>query len=102
MFKRKEDVPAFLTIKMIPSVQDLGEVEINTGYQKLKSNEVNGDVSVIDEKMLSARTGTNILDRIIGQTSGLLLNTERITTSTQGKTTFQFVGSGRLMVRWIR
>ncbi|RYG06443.1 MAG: SusC/RagA family TonB-linked outer membrane protein [Chitinophagaceae bacterium] len=96
VFRRVEEVPKFLPVKMVPAVQELEEVLINTGYQKLKPNEVNGDVSVIDEKKLSARTGTNILDRIIGQTSGLMLNTERNVTTAQGKTNLSVRGLGTI------
>ncbi|MFD2285951.1 SusC/RagA family TonB-linked outer membrane protein [Pedobacter petrophilus] len=63
-----------LTIRMVPDAKDLGSVEINTGYQKLKPNEINGTVSIISEKALNATQGTNILDRLAGQTSGLLVN----------------------------
>jgi TonB-dependent SusC/RagA subfamily outer membrane receptor len=49
----------------------LESVTINTGYQKVKPNEINGSVTVIDNKTLNAQTGTNILDRLRNVTSGL-------------------------------
>ena len=49
-------------------------VEVNTGYQKLKPNEVNGAVVVIDNKTLNQQVGTNILDRLNNVTSGLAFN----------------------------
>lgn len=52
----------------------LDDVTINTGYQKLKPNEVNGSYIVIDNKMLNEQTGRNILDRLKGVTSSLLYN----------------------------
>jgi len=63
-----------LNVRMVPELNDLGTVEISTGYQKLKPNEINGTVSLINEKALNATQGTNILERIVGQTSGLLVN----------------------------
>lgn len=46
-------------------------VEANTGYQRLKPNEINGSVIVIDNKTLNQQVGTNILRRLDGVTSGL-------------------------------
>jgi TonB-linked SusC/RagA family outer membrane protein len=43
----------------------------NTGYQRLKPNEVNGAVTIIDNKALNQQVGTNILKRLDGVTSGL-------------------------------
>jgi TonB-dependent SusC/RagA subfamily outer membrane receptor len=47
---------------------------VNTGYQKLKPNEVNGAVTVIDKKTLNQQTGPGILERLEGVTSGLAFN----------------------------
>lgn len=47
------------------------EVVINTGYQTLKPNEVNGAVVTIDNKTLNHQVGTNILNRLNNVTSGL-------------------------------
>ena len=47
------------------------EVVINTGYQTLKANEVNGAVVTIDNKTLNQQAGTNILNRLKNVTSGL-------------------------------
>lgn len=49
---------------LVKSDQYLEEVEINTGYQTLKSNEVTGAADVISNKMLNQQTGTNILQRL--------------------------------------
>ncbi|WP_346239586.1 SusC/RagA family TonB-linked outer membrane protein [Niabella insulamsoli] len=49
-------------------------VEANTGYQKIKPNEINGSVVVIDNETLNQQTGTNILQRLNGVTNGLLFN----------------------------
>lgn len=42
----------------------LEEVEINTGYQSLKPNEVTGAADVITNRMLNQQTGTSILQRL--------------------------------------
>lgn len=49
-------------------------VVANTGYQSVKPNEINGSVVVVSNEMLNEQTGTNILDRLDGITSGLLFN----------------------------
>lgn len=95
-FKSPSDIPGFLNLKMLAIENDLGEVVVNTGYQKVASNEVNGDISLISQKMLNARTGTNILDRIIGQTSGILFNTDKSNGNSQNRTNFSVRGLGRI------
>jgi TonB-linked SusC/RagA family outer membrane protein len=96
IFRSAGDVPAFVTVRMVPVVRVLEDVEINTGYQRLKSNEVNGTVSVIDERMLSARTGMGILDRIIGQSSGVLLNVGKDNGNPQNRTGISVRGLGTI------
>src|SRR5690242_1364916 len=49
-------------------------VEANTGYQTIKPNELNGSITVINNKTLNQQTGTNILKRLDGVTSGLLFS----------------------------
>ncbi|MGE8423577.1 MAG: TonB-dependent receptor plug domain-containing protein, partial [Sphingobacterium siyangense] len=46
------------------SDQYLDVVEVNTGYQTLKPNEVTGAVGMITEDMLKQQTGTNIMQRL--------------------------------------
>lgn len=68
------DVSAFLNIVLTVDTVQLSDVIINTGYQKLKPNEVNGSYVVIDNKKLNLQTGLNILDRLNGVTSSLIFN----------------------------
>ncbi|WP_312191995.1 TonB-dependent receptor plug domain-containing protein, partial [Sphingobacterium sp.] len=42
----------------------LQEVQVSTGYQTLRSNEVTGAINVISRKMLDQQVGTNILQRL--------------------------------------
>ncbi len=62
------------TISLKANITQLSEVIINTGYQKIKPNEANGSVVVIDNKMLNQQTGINILKRLENVTSGLSFN----------------------------
>ncbi len=62
-----------IVVKM--RVKEVEEVVlVNTGYQQLKPNEVNGAVTIIDNKTLNQQTSTNILKRLEGVTSGLAFN----------------------------
>ena len=65
---------AGLMVLLEPSASTLEPVVVNTGYQKIKPNEVNGSVTVIDNKTLNQQTGINILDRLKNVTSGLSFN----------------------------
>lgn len=67
-------VAAPLILLLKDSATQLEDVTINTGYQQLKPNEVNGSYVVIDKEKLNLQTGTTILDRLNGVTSSLLFN----------------------------
>ncbi|WP_435223283.1 SusC/RagA family TonB-linked outer membrane protein [Niabella hirudinis] len=49
-------------------------VVANTGYQYARPNEINGSVSVVDNKKLHQQVGTNVLKRLDGQVPGLYFN----------------------------
>ncbi|RZJ23721.1 MAG: SusC/RagA family TonB-linked outer membrane protein [Acinetobacter sp.] len=87
---------AELNVQLINTVFQLAEVEVNTGYQTVKPNEINGAVSVFSEKILNERVGTNILDRILGMSSGLLLNTGKTNNNPQNKTGISIRGLGTI------
>ena len=76
----------FLRITLLQNADDLDDVTIYTGYQKLKPNEVNGSYVVIDNKMLNQQTGNNILDRLKGVTSSLLFNVGKSNNNPQNNT----------------
>lgn len=96
IIRNLSDADQHVKIRLVPDIKDLGQVEINTGYQKVRPNEINGTVSVADEKQLNARTGTNILDRIIGQSSGVLLNVGKANGNPQNKTGISVRGPGTI------
>jgi TonB-linked SusC/RagA family outer membrane protein len=96
VLKKLSDAEHPVKIILVPDIKDLGQIEINTGYQKLRPNEINGTVSVINEKQLNSRTGTNILDRILGQSSGVLLNVGKANGNPQNKTGISVRGLGTI------
>jgi TonB-linked SusC/RagA family outer membrane protein len=71
-------------------------VKASTGYQLLKANEVNGSVTVLDEKQLNIQTGTNILKRLDGAVSGLLFNVGKTNNNPQNKTGISVRGLGTI------
>ncbi len=64
----------------------------NTGYQQIKPNELNGSVVVVNNKLLNQQTGTNILKRLDGVTSGLLFNTGKSNVNPQNTTNISIRG----------
>lgn len=77
---------SFITVLLEEDNSTLEDVTINTGYQQLKPNQVNGSYVVIDNKMLNQQTGLNILDRLNGVTSSLLFNAGKQNPNPQNKT----------------
>lgn len=51
-------------LNMIQSENYLDMVDVNTGYQTLKANEVTGAIDVVSQEMLNQQTGTNIMGRL--------------------------------------
>ena len=60
-----------LELVLEPSAAELETITINTGYQQVKPNEVNGSVTQVNNKLLNQQVGTNILKRLDAVTSGL-------------------------------
>jgi TonB-dependent starch-binding outer membrane protein SusC len=81
-----------LTIKLDPDTSTLEPVIVNTGYQRIKPNEVNGAVVVIDNKTLNQQTGTNILDRLKDVTGGVAFNEGYGNGNAQNKTNISVRG----------
>jgi len=61
-----------INVKAKVTTGDVVTVEANTGYQKVKPNEITGSVVVITNEQLNRSVSTNILERLKGITSGLL------------------------------
>jgi TonB-linked SusC/RagA family outer membrane protein len=62
-----------LEIKLNVATGELEEVKVvyNTGYQELNKERATGSFVQIDNELLNRRVGSNILQRIIGVTSGV-------------------------------
>lgn len=55
----------------------LEEVQVNTGYQTVSANRINGSVTVLGEKALNLQVSPNILERLDGITNGLTFQVGR-------------------------
>lgn len=64
------------TIQMQEAVGELSQIDVtvSTGYQNIPKERATGSFTQIDNKTLNRNVGINILDRLEGVTSGLLLN----------------------------
>ena len=62
-----------MTVKLIPLENQLEEVEINTGYQRISKERAVGSVDVLDRKLIERSVSSNVLSRINGLTTGLLV-----------------------------
>lgn len=61
-----------LNINMYARTSEINEITvINTGYQKIKPNEMTGAVQVLTQKDLQQQVGTNILERLDGIAPGV-------------------------------
>lgn len=85
-----------LTVRLSPLVKALDEVLIQTGYQSLKPNEINGNVSVIDQQQLNQRAGASLLERLNGQSSGVLFTVGKGNGNAQNKTNISIRGQGTI------
>ncbi|GAA3972548.1 SusC/RagA family TonB-linked outer membrane protein [Pedobacter ginsengiterrae] len=74
----------------------LDSVQVNTGYQVSKANEINGNVSVISAAQLNERGGSNILERLLGQSTGLVANVGKSTGNVMNKTGLTVRGLGTI------
>lgn len=71
-----KDAKMPLEIKLDMATGELKEVDItyNTGYQKLKPNEVTGSITHITKEQLNRSVSPNILNRLEGITQGVLFD----------------------------
>jgi TonB-linked SusC/RagA family outer membrane protein len=81
-----------LSIELQPTSTELETIVINTGYQKVKPNEINGAVTQVNNKLLNQQVGTNILKRLESVTSGLAFNTGYGNGNAQSKTAISIRG----------
>jgi TonB-linked SusC/RagA family outer membrane protein len=97
-FHTKEVIVAkeTLIIRLDVKVSNLDEVVISTGYQQLKPNEVTGVIASINVAGLEQRTGTNILDRLMGQSTGLVRNIGKANNNQQSSLGISVRGLGTI------
>jgi len=82
-----------LTIRLKTRVSEMQEVEVvSTGYQDIPKERSTGSFTKIDKATLNQQTGTNILDRLIGVTSGLLFDVNKEDGNPQNKTKISIRG----------
>lgn len=75
-------------IRMLQTAGQLESVNVvSTGYQTIPKERATGAFTTIDEKTINRNVGVNILDRLEGVTSGLLLNRGLSTSSNNSKIT---------------
>ncbi|WP_431293498.1 SusC/RagA family TonB-linked outer membrane protein [Pedobacter sp. P26] len=60
-----------INITLVPASNQLEDVTVSTGYQTISKERATGSFEVIDNKMLNRRTGTDVLSRLEGITTGL-------------------------------
>ncbi len=78
----KED----LIISLSPSISELGEVTVSTGYQEIPRERATGSFEVIDKRLFNQQVSANVLDRLEAVANGLTV--DRTTNA-----------SGRIMIR---
>lgn len=74
-YPQKIPVPITGTVMRViltPRLQEMDEVVVNTGYEKIRSTAVTGSVGIISNERLSERITTTITERLDGMVSGML------------------------------
>jgi TonB-linked SusC/RagA family outer membrane protein len=69
-----------LEITLVPIVNELEEVTVNTGYQKIAKERATGSFSLVDKQTFNQQIGTDVLSRLEGITPTLSI--DRRTAST--------------------
>ncbi len=85
-----------VVINLQPASSELETIVINTGYQKVKPNEVTGAVTQVNNKLLNQQAGTNILKRLESVTSGLSFNEGYGNGNAQNKTAISIRGASTI------
>ncbi|RYD98041.1 MAG: SusC/RagA family TonB-linked outer membrane protein [Sphingobacteriales bacterium] len=63
-----------LTIRLVPSEQQLEGVTISTGYQTLPRERATGSFAVIDQRQFELQAGSDVLSRLESITNGLTVD----------------------------
>lgn len=86
----------FLEVVLFKLENVIEEIQINTGYQELSLNEINGSVVSIDKHMLSLQVDPNILNRLNGVINGMMFQRGRENTNPQNETGITIRGYGTI------
>jgi TonB-linked SusC/RagA family outer membrane protein len=84
---------SFTAKTKIATLEDVS-IQVNTGYQYLPKERVNGSFSFLDKNLINRRVSTNIIDRLEGVTSGLIFNSN--TSFTENTSAFSIRGRSTL------
>ncbi|WP_316762059.1 SusC/RagA family TonB-linked outer membrane protein [Pedobacter aquatilis] len=83
-----------LLVTMTTDAVMLDSVQVSTGYQVSRANEINGSIAVISSAQLNERGGSNVLERLLGQSSGLVMNVGKSPGNVMNKTGLSVRGLG--------
>lgn len=64
----------FLKIGLVPAIQQLNDVVVNSGYQNIKIGQSTGAYSFIDSSLINRAVGTDIFRRLEGLSPSLLFD----------------------------
>jgi TonB-linked SusC/RagA family outer membrane protein len=90
-----------IQINLIPSVNELNEVVVSTGYQDLPKERATGSFYKLDNQILNQRVSPDIISRLDGITSGLLFDhhdVEQQTIQIHGLSTLNYGAASPLIV----
>ncbi|EHQ24759.1 SusC/RagA family TonB-linked outer membrane protein [Mucilaginibacter paludis] len=90
-----------LRIQMEPMVSELNEVVVSTGYQDIPKERATGSFYKLDNQLLNQRVGSDIVSRLDGLTSGLLIDKRDPNQSTiqiRGLSTLNYDAASPLIV----
>ncbi|SEN01448.1 TonB-linked outer membrane protein, SusC/RagA family [Mucilaginibacter gossypiicola] len=96
-----ENDPTPLKITLLPSITELKEVAVSTGYQNIPKERATGSFYQLDRKVLEQRVGPDIISRLDGITSGLIFDNhdiEQHTIQIRGLSTLIYDAASPLIV----
>jgi len=72
----------FLAIALLPGINGLKEVVVNTGFQTLPAERATGSFAIVDNTLFNRRTSPDVLSRLEGVVPGLIVNRNVSTNNT--------------------
>jgi TonB-linked SusC/RagA family outer membrane protein len=78
-----------LEVKLSDKINSLDQVIVNTGFQRIRKRGTTGSFDDVENDLINRRVSPNILDRIDGVTSGVLINKNIITGTNQSTITIR-------------